>query len=130
MKKKYIIVLSIIIVVATVSILTLVQVRSVRSGPQVSTPTPPLDKPPQPNSDSVNILPKMPTAIQPEVVDLAPQVPYEDKPAVVVQHPDGSRTMYLVDPDAIDAFIENLPEGDELKLVISPPSLMRTPEAP
>jgi len=51
---------------------------------------------------------------------------YEDKPAVIVQHPDGSRTMYLnlMSPDTIDAFIENLPNGDELKLMIPPPTLM------
>jgi hypothetical protein len=72
----------------------------------------------------------MPTAVQPEVVDLAPSVPYEDKPSVVVQHPDGSRTMYLVAPDLLDAFLENLPEEDTLKLVLPPPSMLGSGEPP
>jgi hypothetical protein len=106
MKKKYLLTLGAMFAISVVLILTLLQVRSDRSGPQVPTPTPNALTPFDPD-----LLPVMPTAIQPEVVDLAPQIPYEDKPSVVVQHPDGSRTMYLVAPDTIDAFIENLPEG-------------------
>jgi hypothetical protein len=72
----------------------------------------------------------MPTAMQPTITDLAPNIPNEDKPAVVVQHADGNREMFLVAPDAVDAFVKNLPQGDELKLVIPPPALMRTVEPP
>jgi hypothetical protein len=72
----------------------------------------------------------MPTAIQPEVVDLAPSVPDEDKPSVVVQHPDGSRTMFLVAPDMLETFLENLPEGDTFELVLPPPSMLGSGERP
>jgi hypothetical protein len=119
MRKKLLLAFRGVIMMIVVLVLTWTQVRS---GPQASTPTPTYALTLGPNDES--LLPVMPTAIQPKLVDLAPQIPYEDKPAVVVQHPDGSRTMYLVAPDAIDGFIENLPEGDELKLLISPPSLM------
>lgn len=126
MKKKNLIMLSIILVIVTVSILALAQVRSVRSGPQASTPTPTYALTPVDES----LLPPMPTAIQPEVVDLAPHIPYEDKPSVVVQHPDGSRTRFLVAPELLDAFIENLPVGDTFLGDLPPPSLLMTNEAP
>jgi hypothetical protein len=119
MQKKYLLALGGIAVISAVLILALTQVRSVRSGPQASTPTPNGLNPVDPS-----LLPVMPTAIQPEVVDLAPDIPYEDKPSVVVQHPDGSRTMYLVAPDQLDAFIQNLPLGDKFVGDIPPPSLM------
>jgi len=120
MQKKYLLALGGIAVISAVLILALTQVRSVRSGARASTPTPNGLNPVDPS-----LLPVMPTAIQPEVVDLAPDIPYEDKqPSVVVQHPDGSRTMYLVAPDMVEAFLENLPMGDELRNIIPPPSLM------
>jgi hypothetical protein len=93
MKKKFWFILGGVITIG--AILMLAQVRSVRSGPQDSTPTPTYALTPA----AADLLPVMPTAIQPEVLDLAPNIPYEDKPSVVVQHPDGSRTMYLVAPD-------------------------------
>src|SRR5690242_18340812 len=115
MKQKYLLVLSGVIVVAAVVVLTLLQVRSVRSGPQASTPTPPLDGP---NLNGPSVLPVRPTAIQPKIVDLAPNIPYEDKPSVVVQHADGSRDRYLLAPEAVDAFVKNLPKGDKLMVRI------------
>jgi hypothetical protein len=125
MKKKYLMILSSIIVIVAVSIIALAQARTVRSEPQLPTPTPnaltPIDE---------SVLPVMPTAIQPTVVDLAPDIPYEDKPSVVVQHPDGSRTMFLVAPDMLDAFLENLPKEDTLKLVLAPPSMLGSGEPP
>jgi hypothetical protein len=72
----------------------------------------------------------MPTAVIPKITDLAPNIPYEDKPSVVVQHADGSREMFLLAPDAVDAFLKNLPKGDKLSLVIPPPSASMTHEAP
>ena len=103
------------------------QVRSVRSGPQASTPTPPLDGP-NPNGEST--LAVRPTAVQPKIIDLAPDIPYDDKPSVVVQHADGSRDRYLLGPDMLDAFIKNLPKGDKFVGDIPPPSAMLTHEAP
>jgi hypothetical protein len=88
MKRTYLLVISSVMIITVVIVLTLMQVRSVRSGPQASTPTPPLDRP---NPNGANVLPVRPTAIQPKVVDLAPNIQYEDKPSVVVQHADGSR---------------------------------------
>jgi hypothetical protein len=118
MKKKYLLILGGMFAISVVLILTLLQVRSVRSGPQASTPTPNALTPFDPD-----LLPVMPTAIQPEVVDLAPQIPYEDKPSVV-QHPDGSRTRFLVAPDEIDAFIKKLPAGDKFLGDIPAPSVL------
>ena len=125
MKQKYLFALSGVIVIVAVLALTLLQVRSVRSGPQVSTPTPtygPNTSLLNPNGE--NVLPIMPTAIQPKITDLAPNIPYEDKPSVVVQHADGSREMFLVAPDLLDAFLKNLPTGDTLKVIIPPPSML------
>jgi len=127
MKQKYLFALGGVIVVVAILALALIQVRSVRSGPQASTPTPPLD---EPNPNAVNVLPAMPTAVQPKVIDLAPNIPYEDKPSVVVQHADGSRDRYLVAPDMLDAFIKNLPKGDKFVGDLPPPSLLMTHEAP
>jgi hypothetical protein len=128
--KRFLVALDGMIVVIAVIVLALAQVRSVRSETQ-PTPTPTYALTPV----GPSLLPPMPTAIQPEVVDLAPQISYEDKPSVVVQHPDGSRTMYLVASDALEAFLENLPAGDALKLVLAPPSMLgsgepHTPESP
>ena len=127
MKQKYLFALSGVIVVVALLVLTLIQVRSVRSGPQASTPTPPLDGP---NPNAVNLLPAMPTAVQPKITDLAPNIPYEDKPSVVVQHADGSRERYLLAPDMLDAIIKNLPKGDKFLGDIPPASAILTHEAP
>ena len=131
MKRKYLLALSGVIVIAAVVVLTLLQVRSVRSGPQASTPTPAYGSgPSQLDSNGANVLPVMPTAVIPKITDLAPNIPYEDKPSVVVQHADGSRERYLLAPDAVDAFIKNLPRGDTFLVDVPPPSLMMTHEAP
>jgi hypothetical protein len=127
MKQKYLLALSSVIVIVAVLVLALIQVRSVRSGPQASTPTPPLDGP-NPNGTSVLLI--MPTAIQPKIVDLAPEIPYEDKPSVVVQHADGSKERYLLAPDILDAFIKNLPNGDKFLGDIPPPSMLGNPQLP
>src|SRR5918996_6323724 len=123
MKKKYLMILSSIIVIVAVSIIALAQARTVRSEPQLPTPTPnaltPVDE---------SVLPVIPTAIQPTVVDLAPDIPYEDKPSVIVQHPDGSRTMFLVAPELLDAFIKNIPVGDRFVGDIPPPSMLGSGE--
>ena len=127
MKRTYLLVISSVVVISVVIVLALMQVSSVRSGPQASTPTPPLDGP-NPNGTSVLLI--MPTAIQPKIVDLAPDIPYEDKPSVVVQHADGSKERYLLAPDMLDAFIKNLPPGDKFLGDIPPPSMLGNPQPP
>jgi hypothetical protein len=107
MRKKFLLVLGTIIAIITVLVLTLTQVPAVRSEPGTSTPTPthaltPVDP---------SLLPEKPTAVQPDVVDLALHIPCEGKPSVVVQHPDSSRTMYLLAPDELDSFVNSLPAG-------------------
>jgi hypothetical protein len=126
MKRKYAFAVATMIVIGVVLMVTLMQVRSVRSGPQASTPTPTYGV----NPNATIVLPLMPTAIQPTIVDLAPNIPYEDKPSVVVQHADGSRERYLLAPDAVDAFIKNLPKGDQYEGMIPPPSMLGNPQPP
>ena len=126
MKQKYLLALPAMIVVGATLVLTLLPVRSVRSDLQASTPTPTYEIDPI----ATIVLPIRPTAIQPTIVDLASNIPYEDKPSVVVQHPDGNREMFLLSPDTVDAFIQNLPKGDELKLVIPAPAASFTHEPP
>jgi hypothetical protein len=127
MRKIYLLMVCSTILIALVLVLILVQVRSVRSGPQASTPTPIYGSTAL-GPTGENTLPAMPTAIQPEVVDLAPEIPYEDKPSVVIQHADGSRTRYLLAPSQVEAFLDNLPEGDKFVLDIPPPSLLTNPD--
>src|SRR5215218_7902689 len=103
MNRRYLLMAGTIAIIGAVVLITLMQVRSVRSGPQASTPTPTYGH----NPNATIVLPEMPTAVIPKITDLAPNLPYEDKPSVVVQHPDGSRERYLLAPDAVDAFIKN-----------------------
>jgi hypothetical protein len=131
MKRTYLVVISSVIIITVVIVLTLMQVRSVRSGPQASTPTPSgWPDYPQFNPTTGYVPPSMPTAVQPKITDLAPDIPYEDKPSVVVQHADGSKERYLLAPDMLDTFINNLPKGDKFVGDIPPPALLMTYEAP
>jgi len=131
MQKKYLLAQGGMFVIIAVLVLALAQVRSVRSGPQTSTPTPTYGaNTSQINPSGTNILPAGPTAVQPKITDLAPDIPYEDKPSVVVQHADGSRERYLLAPDMLDAFIKNLPKGDKFLGDIPPPAAMLTHEPP
>ena len=126
MKRKYLFVAGIIAIIGAILLITLMQVRSVSSGPQASTPTPTYGL----NPNATIVLPEMPTSVIPKITDLAPDIPYEDKPSVVVQHADGSRERYLLAPDAVDAFIKNLPKGDKFLVDVPPPSLFINPEPP
>jgi len=131
MQKKYLLALGGMFVIIAVLVLALAQVRSVRSGPQASTPTPNYESnTSQLKPSGTNILPAMPSVVPPKITDLAPDIPYEDKPSVVVQHADGSRERYLLAPDMLDAFIKNLPKGDKFLGDIPPPSAMLTHEPP
>ena len=125
MKRKHVFAFS-MIVISAVLVFALIQVRSVRSGPQASTPTPTYGIDP----NATIVLPAMPTAMQPKITDLAPHIPYEDKPSVVVQHADGSKERYLLAPDMLDAFIKNLPKGDKFLGDIPPPSMLGNPGPP
>jgi hypothetical protein len=130
-RKKYLLALAGITAMVAVVILTLAQVRSVRSGPQASTPTPRYNaNTSQLNSNGTNVLPPRPTAVQPKITDLAPNIPYEDKPSVVVQHADGTKERYLLPPGTVDAFIQNLPKGDKFLGDIPAPSALGNPEPP
>jgi len=91
MKRKYLFVVGSIAIISAVIVLALIQVNSVHSGPQDSTPTPTYVL----NPNAPIILPEMPTAVIPKITDLAPNIPYEDKPSVVVQHADGSTDQRL-----------------------------------
>ena len=123
MKRTYLLAISSVVILSVVIVVTLMQVRSVRSGPQASTPTPTYGV-----DLNVTVMPPaMPTAVQPKITDLAPNIPYEDKPSVVVQHADGSKERYLLAPEMLDAFIKNLPKGDKFLGDIPPPSLMVPP---
>jgi hypothetical protein len=126
MKQKYLLALSGVIVIVAVLLVALIQVRSVRSGPQASTPTPTYGLDP----NATIVLPNMPTAVQPKITDLAPDIPYGDKPAVVIRHADGSLEEFLLAPGTVNAFLRNLPKGDKLELKIPPPRAMLTHEAP
>src|SRR5215216_6117047 len=131
MKQKYILALSGMIAVGAAVVLALLQVRSVRSGPQASTPTPIYNADTsQLNQNSTNVLPAMSTAVIPKITDLAPNIPYEDKPSVVVQHADGSRDRYLLAPDMLDTFIKNIPKEDRFVGDVPPPYLLMTHEPP
>ena len=125
-RRTYFLALSSVITVTAIIVLTLIQVRWVRSGPQVSTPTPPMDKP----NSSGSVLAFRPTAIQPAIIDVVPNIPYDDKPSVVVQQPDGSRDRFLLAPDAVEAFINSLPKEDQYEGVIPPPSMLGNPQPP
>jgi hypothetical protein len=122
MKQKYFLALSSVIVIVAVLVLALIQVRSVRSGPQTSTPTP-LGGPKGPNPLQLN--PNvMPSVVPPEkTTDLSPDVADEDKGTLIVRHSDGSREAFLIAPDLVDQFISQLPKEDKLVLIISPGSI-------
>jgi hypothetical protein len=134
MQRKFLFALGGIALISAVMVLAFTQVRSVRSNHQESSATPTCESEPDSSTPTPTpnvltpvdpaLLPFMPTAIQPEIVDLAPDIPYDDKPSVIVQHPDCSRTRYLVAPDALDAFIKNIPKEDTFLGDIPAPSVL------
>ena len=94
------------------------QVRSVRSGPQDSTPTPTY------SPTGGNVLPIRPSVVPPKkTTDLSPSVAYEDKATLIVRDPDGSEEAFLIAPDLIDQVIKQLPKEDKLVQIISPGSI-------
>ncbi len=104
------------IVIVGVIMLTLAQVQSIRSGPSDPTPTPSgWPDFPQFHSNGGNFPPVMPTVVPPKVTDLAPNIAYNDKVAIIVQHADGSREEFLLAPNMVDAFNKHLPSGDKIE---------------
>jgi hypothetical protein len=120
MKRTYLVVISSVITITVVIVLTLMQVRSVRSGPQASTPTPTYGLDP----NATIVLPIMSTAVQPKkTTDLSPNADDNDKAMLIVRHSDGSRGAFLMVPDLVDLFISQLPKEDKLVQIISPGSI-------
>src|SRR6266496_69022 len=131
MKRKYLFVAGIVAIIGAVVIFTLVQAHSVRSGPQVSTPTPSgWPNYPEFNPNGGNILPPRPSVVPPKITDLSPNVAYDDKAAVIIRHADRSREEFLIAPGMVPAFLNSLPPADKLALILPPPSIESHHQAP
>jgi hypothetical protein len=117
MHKRLFLVLGGITVISGVIVLTLTQVRAVRSNPQESTATP---------SGLVTAGPTVPIYLPtlPPLTDLAPEVPLTDKTTIIIRHADGEYEAFLLTPDMVEAFLNQLPAGDQLDDLIPPQSLM------
>lgn len=117
MPKKYFVVFISAIVIGAIFILLSTYVRSVRSSPQESTPTP---------SGPVTAGPTVPIYLPtlPPLTDLAPEVPLTDKTTIIIQHADGEYEAFLLTPDMVEAFLNQLPTGDQLHDIIPPQSMM------
>jgi len=83
MKQKYMLALSGVIVIVAVLLVALIQVRSVRSDPQASTPTPTYGLDP----NATIVLPIMPTAVRPKITDLAPDIPMRTRQQLLFSTP-------------------------------------------
>ena len=124
MKQKYMLALSGVIVILAVLVLALTQARSVRSGPQVSIPTPTYSpNTSQLNPNGGNVLPVMPSVEPLKETDLSPDMDDNDKGMLIIRHADGSEEAFLIAPDLIDQFISQLPKEDKLVQIISPGSI-------
>jgi hypothetical protein len=108
------------IAILVVLAITLAGTWAVRPDPIFATPTPPcvLEDCSQQDYPLVEVS----TVVPPIETDLYREVLYEDKASVFVRHPDGSEGVFLVLPDAVEAFIEQLPSQDVLLLVNLPAS--------
>jgi hypothetical protein len=103
--------------IVAIFILLSTYVRSVRSSPQESTPTP---------SGPVTAGPTVPIYLPtlPLLTDLAPEVPLPDKTTIIIQHADGEYEAFLLTPDMIEAFLNQLPARDQPHDIIPPQSMM------
>ena len=121
MKRKYPFALGSIAIIGAVLILAVMQASSVHSGPQTSTPTPPLEgyKTTQFNQNAGTVLPVMPTVAPQKFTDLSPELSFDKKVAVIVRHADGTRERYDIARSMLYAFIKKLPREDTL-IRISP----------
>jgi len=117
MPRKYFLIFSSAGVIVAIFVLLSTYVRSVRSSPQESTPTP--SGPVTPGPTVPIYLPSLPP-----LTDLVPEVPLIDKSTIIILHADGEYEGFLLTPDMIDAFLSQLPAGDQLDDIIPPQSLM------
>ena len=117
MSKNYLLIISGMIVIGFVGVLVLLQIRTVCSWSQASTPTP---------SGLVTAGPFTERYIPSlsEVRDLAPKVAVEDKLTIFIRHVDGKREGFLLPTDMADAFLSQLPAGDKVEDIIPPQSLV------
>jgi len=111
---------SIAIIGAVVS-LALMQVHSVRSGPQAPTPTPHLDgyQTTLFNESLGTFLPTVPTIAPRKYTGLSPELSVDKKVAIEVRHGDGTYERYDMARSEAGNFIKKLPKGD-IVLQISP----------
>jgi hypothetical protein len=130
MSNKFLLIIMGLVAVLVAMTLALTMTASVFSDPH-PTPTPDcfvID------CSKLNLTPhpEAPTVVPPEITDLYPDVPYEDKSWVYVQHPDGSKEAFLRPPADVDAFIAQLPVDDTLMFVAAPLSVfgVQPPTAP
>jgi hypothetical protein len=102
--------------IIAVLILTLIQVHSVRSGPQIASPTPHLDGYATMifNQSRGTFLPAVPTTAPEQYTDLSPELSFDQKVAVYVLHSDGTRQRYDMAWGMLYSFIKKLPNGDTL----------------
>jgi hypothetical protein len=127
-KKRYLLGLGGIITVIAALVFAMTQVRIVRSGSITPTPTPQYHSQFAPNG--TNGLAR-PSQTPLKITDLSPNIAFNDKGTVVIQHADGSREGFLVGPDFdIEAFIKQLPAGDKVVAGIPPPSISGFGPAP
>ena len=122
MKRKDLLAVGSIAIFSAIFILTRIQVPFVHSGPQTSTPTPPLEgyKTTQFNQNAGTVLPVMPTVVAPQkFTDLSPELSFDKKVAVIVRHADGTGERYDIARSMLYAFIKKLPREDTL-IRISP----------
>jgi hypothetical protein len=117
MSKNYLLIIGGMIVIGFVGVLMLLQVPTVRSWSQTSTPTP---------SGLVTAGPSAPIGIPslPKITDLAPKVALTNKATIIIQHADGQREGFLLTPDMVDAFLSQLPAGDQVDNIIPPQALV------
>jgi hypothetical protein len=117
MSKNYLLIIGGMIVIGFVDVLMLLQLHTVRSWSQASTPTP---------SGLVTAGPSTPIYIPslPKITDLAPNVAFTDKVTIIIRHADGEREGFLLTTDMADAFLSQLPAGNKVEDIIPPQSLV------
>ena len=60
----------------------------------------------------------------PPLTDQAPEVALTDKTTIIIRHANGEYEAFLLTPDMAEAFLNQLPAGDQLDDIIPPQSMM------
>lgn len=121
MKKIYVLIPGVLIIIGIVLAMIYIPARSQPSPPTLtSTPSGLVTL----GSEEENI-PSVstPTPLL-DVIDLAPELPEYDKATIIIEHPDRSHTKVLLVTDMVEEFKNQLPEGDKIVDIIPPQSLM------